>query len=181
MAKASDLMNLLNPTVIIPLLSLVISLASAAIAIISLRRSRQIQEYDYATRLQIEEEEIRAGGHGQQKAFSYSACLVNLGLKPVEIDRVYIDYGGDTLDRSWHFNVEGNSHIPPGGKRRIEFSISEKDYQATLVKFELEECLFRLRVRYFNMTGGTVEAQRRLMTIGPGRGTIYAQRGDALT
>jgi hypothetical protein len=181
MAKVAGMVSLMSPTVIISLVALIISLVSTAIAVVSFRRSRQIQEYDYATRLQIEEEEIRAGGPGPEDALSYSAQLVNFGLKPVEIDRVYIDYGGDTLDTSWHFHVEGNSHMSPGGKRRINFSLSGNDYQATLAKFDLKRCLFRLRVWYFNMTGGIVEAQRRLIAIGPGGTTFYAQWGDALT
>jgi len=127
----------------------------------------------------IEGEEIRGRRTGE--VFSYSAELVNLGIKPVEIDRIYIDYGGDRLEASWHFHVEGNSRIPPGGRLRIDFSLTEKDYQATLAKFGLQQCLFRLRVRYFNIAGGTVEAQRKLMAIGPGEITFYAQRGDALT
>jgi hypothetical protein len=181
MAKILGMIGLMSPTVIISLVALIISLVSTGIAVVSLRRSRQIQEYDYATRLQIEEEEIRALGPGPEDVFSYSAQLVNFGLKPVEIDRVYVDYGGDTLDTSWHFHVEGNSHMAPGGKRRINFSLSENDYQAALAKFDLERCLFRLRVRYFNMTGGIVEAQRRLISIGPVGTMFYAQRGDALT
>jgi hypothetical protein len=181
MAKVAGMVSLMSPAVIISLVALIISLVSTAISVVSFRRSRQIQEYDYATRLQIEEEEIRAGGPGPEDAFGYSAQLVNFGLKPVEIDRVYVDYGGDTLDTSWHFHVEGNSHMSPGGRRRINFSLSENDYQATLAKFDLKRCLFRLRVRYFNMTGGIVETQRRLIAIGPGGTTFYAQRGDALT
>lgn len=175
------MLNVVTPTITISLVSLIISMISAAIAVASFRRSRQTLEYDYATRLQIDQEEIRAGGVRPEDAFSYSARLVNFGQKPVEIDDIYIDYGGDTLKTSWHFNVEGNSHIPPGGERRVEFSLSKKDYEATLAKFDLKQCLFRLRVRYFNMTGGIVEAERRLISIGPGETTFYAQRGDALT
>jgi hypothetical protein len=181
MARVAEILSQVTPTTIIPLVSLIISLLSAAIAVASFRRSRQIQEYDYATRLQIEQEQIHAGGPRPEDAFSYSAQLVNVGLKPVEIDNIYIDYGGDTLETSWHFNVEGNSHISPSGRRRVEFSLSEKDYHATLAKFALQECLFQLRVRYFNVTGGIVEAQRKLVAIGPGGRTFYAQRGDALT
>ena len=167
--------------VIISLVSLIVSMISMAIAVASFRRTRQAQAYDFATRLQIENEEIRGAGHRPEDVFAYSAHLVNHGLKPVEIDRVYIDYGGDTLETSWHFHVDGNSQIAPGGSRRIDFSLTERDYQATLANFGLQQCLFRLRVRYFNTTGGQVEAQRKLMSIRLGETTFFAQRGDALT
>ena len=181
MVKIVEMLSLVTSTIVISLVSLIISVISTAIAVASFRRNRQIQEYDYATRLQIEQEEICAGAPRKGDVFSYSAELVNFGLKPVEIDRVYIDYGGDTMDRAWHFVVEGNSHISPGGKRRIDFSLSEEDYQATLAKFGLQQCLFQLRVRYFNMTGGIVEAQRRLIAMGSGSTMFYVERGDALT
>lgn len=169
----------MDPT-LISLVSLILSLISLAIAVVSLRRTRQIQMYDYATRLQIEDEQIYGSGHGPD-VFTYSAQLANMSSKPVEIDRIYVDYGGETLDTSWHFHVEGSCHIAPGGRRRIEFSLSKNDYEATLAQFGLEQCFFRLRVRYFNLTGGIVEAERRLMAIGPERVMFYAQRGDALT
>ncbi len=181
MVKIVEMLSLATPTIVISLVSLIISMISTAIAVASFRRNRQIQEYDYATRLQIEQEEIWAGGQGTGDVFSYSAELVNFGLKPVEIDSLYIDYGGDTMDRAWHFVVEGYSHISPGGKRRIDFSLSEEDYQATLAKFGLQQCLFQLRVRYFNMTGGIVEVQRRLIAIEPNSIMSYVVRGDALT
>ena len=163
------------------IIALVIALTSAAIAVASFRRSGQVQEYDYATRLQIEQEEIREDGLRSENAFSYSAQLVNSGQKPVEVDCIYIDYGGNTLGTSYHFHVDGHSHIAPSDKRPIKFSLSKKDYRATLAKFDLGECLFRLRVRYFNITGGIVESQRILVGIGPGSTTHYVQRGDALT
>jgi hypothetical protein len=93
--------------------------------------------------------------------FRYSAKLVNVGLKPLRIERVYIDYGGETIDRSWHAVVDGLSDIPPGGgERQILFRLGKSDYEGTLSKFGINHCLVRLRVRYFNVTGGIVAAER---------------------
>lgn len=181
MAKVVDLLSLITPTLIIAVVSLIVSLISTTIAVVSFRRTRQIQAYDYATRRQVDEEVIGVGGPRSEDAFSYSAQLVNLGLKPIAIDSIYMDYGGETLDTSWHFYIEGSCYIPPSGKRRIKFSLSNKNYQAALEKFQVKRCLLQLRIRYFNMTSGIVEAQRRLMAIGPHEKTFYVQRGDALT
>ena len=171
----------MTPSFIISIVSLVVSLISTAIAVLSFRRTRHAQEYDYSARVQIDNEKIITGGPGKGDAFTYSADLVNVGVKPVEIDRVYVDYGGETLDTSWHFHVEGACHIPPSGKRQIKFRLSEEDYQAAMAKFELKECLLRLRVRYLSVSGGVVERERCLIAIGPDNTTFYAQRSDALT
>lgn len=166
---------------VVSIVALSLSLVSTAIALASFRRSRQVQEFDYATRLQVEQEKIREGGSRPEDAFSYSARLANRGLKPIKIDCVYIDYGGNTLETSLKHLVHGSSHIGPSSELPIEFSLSEKEYRSALAKFNLAECMFRLRVRYVNMTGGVVETQRVLMAIGPGSTTIYAHFGDALT
>src|SRR2546426_10383633 len=135
----------MTPSFIISIVSLVVSLISTAIAVLSFRRTRHAQEYDPSARVQIDNEKIITGGPGKGDAFTYSADLVNVGVKPVEIDRVYVDYGGETLDTSWHFHVEGACHIPPSGKRQIKICLSEEDYEGA--KVGLQEGLLRLRVR----------------------------------
>ena len=165
----------------ISIVALSLSLVSTIVAAASFRRSRQAQEFDYATRLQVENEEVRGGGHRPEDVFSYSAQLVNHGLKPIKIDCVYVDYGGNTLESSFKHLVHGSSHIAPDGNLPVRFSLSQKKYRAALEEFSLAECVFRLRVRYVNMTGGVVQTERTLIAIGPGGTTFYARFGDALT
>jgi len=171
----------MTPALIIALISLGLSLISTGIAVASFRRTRQIQNFDYATRLQLEDESILGSGYGPDDAFCYSANLVNLGLKPIQVDHVFVDYGGELEKTYFKFQVEGRFHLPPGGKRAILFSLAQKDYEEVRKRFSLEQCLFRLRVCFLNATGGTVETTRKLLSVGPGKVTMYAQPGDAIT
>ena len=104
---------------------------------------------------------------------------MNFGIKPIQVD--HVDYGGESEGDYYKFHVEGRFHLPPSGKRTVRFALSRKDYEEVLKKFNLEQCLFRLRVCFLNATGGTVEATRKLLALGPGKVTMYAQRGDAIT
>jgi len=167
-------------TVILSVLSIVVSLVSTGIAIASFRRSRKLQNFDYATRLQLGDEAIIDGGPDPLDVFSYSAQLENHGLKTVQVERVYIDYGGDSRGSGYKHCVEGRFHLSPNAKRLIQFALKKPEYQDALEKFKIHECFFRLRVRYMNATGGVVETSRRLLAIG-NRHTFYAQKGDALT
>lgn len=167
-------------TTVLSMLSMLLSLVSTGIAIASFRRSRKLQGFDYATRLQLGDEEIIDGGLGALDVFSYSAQLENHGLKPVQVEGVYIDYGGDSPESCFKHNVEGRFHLAPNAKRLIRFALKKPDYQDALDKFKIHECFFRLRVLYMNSTGGVVETNRRLLAIGE-RHTFYVQKGDALT
>ena len=167
-----------NAALIIAVVSLALSLVSTGIAVASFLRTRRIQSFEYAARLQLENENI-VGGSGPE-AFHYSADLVNSGLKPVEVRQIWMDYGGRSDGTYYKFHVEGLFYVPPGGKRSIRFAMSKQDYEQLLKKFDLEECVFRLRICFSNATGGTVESTRNLMGLGPGKTTIYAQRGDAV-
>src|SRR2546422_8090953 len=107
----------MTPSFIISIVSLVVSLISTAIAVLSFRRTRHVQEYDYSARVQIDNEKIITGGPGKGDAFTYSADLVNVGVKPVEIDRVYADYGGGGHAILWTFAVLRFSFRSPHRER----------------------------------------------------------------
>jgi hypothetical protein len=168
----------------------VLALVVSILAWMTSRRATDIasraERYDYAVRLQVREEwndppPISEKLRGDE-VFRYSAKLVNGGLKPVRIERVYFDYGGKTPTTSLHFVADGMSDIPPGGERPISFRLRKQAYEDALTKFGIDSCFVRLRVRYFNADGTVAEAERPLITLEPGRGAIfYAQRGDALT
>lgn len=169
----------MTATTTIAISSLLLSVASTFISIASYWRTRKIQAYEYATRLQLDNENIIGGG-GQHQAFGYSADIVNAGLKPVELTNVFIDYGGISDGTYYKFNVVGLCYLAPGERRVIDFSLSQDDYRQVLSKYSLPSCLIRLRVCYVNPTGGKVEATRNLMGLGPSETTMYAQRGDAI-
>src|SRR2546426_12744514 len=121
----------MTPSFIISIVSLVVSLISTAIAVLSFRRTRHAQEYDYSARVQIDNEKIITGGPGKGDAFTYSADLVNVGVKPVEIDRVYVDYGGEELDTSWPCYFVGGWHISPSGERTHKFVLFDEAITGT--------------------------------------------------
>ena len=168
----------MNVALTIAIISLALSLVSTGIAVASFFHTKNLQSYEYAARLQLENERI-VGGRGPD-VFHYSAELVNFGIKPIEVRDIWIDYGGSSDGKYYKFNVEGSFYLPPGGKRNVDFGLSKQRYEEVLGKFELEECLFRLRICFANATGGTVESTRNLMGLGPGKTTMYAQRGDAV-
>jgi cbb3-type cytochrome oxidase subunit 3 len=66
------------------LFAIILSLISTAISVFSFRRSRRTQEYEYATRLQIADEKTVVNSSAEN-ILTYSAQLLNLGLKPVRI------------------------------------------------------------------------------------------------
>jgi hypothetical protein len=86
------------------------------------RRAERAEVYDYAVRLQVRDEERGLGQRNTPQFFllRYSAAVVNVGLKPVRIETVYIDYGGETFDTSWHHVVDGRSDVPPQGEVKFE-------------------------------------------------------------
>lgn len=165
-----------------------VSLLAFVVSLLAWRTSRRAtdiaaraEEYDYAIRLQVRDEQSQVL-NGPEDMFRYSAKLINGGLKPVRIDRVFVDYGGDTRETSWHAEIDGLSDVPPGGDRPVNFRLRKNDYESTLSKFGLEKCFVRLRVRYFNLAGAVEEAERPLIVLGPGRATtFYSQRDEALT
>jgi hypothetical protein len=147
------------------------------------RRAERAEVYDYAVRLQVRVEEPGLGVlRTPQALYSYSAAIVNVGLKPVRIEHIYIDYGGETFDTSWHRVVDGRSDVPPQGERHIAFELRVDDYEETLKKFNITKLFVRLRVEYVDVEGKVVEAERPLIAFDPQRHPIsYFQRGDALT
>jgi hypothetical protein len=146
------------------------------------RRAERTEMYDYAVRLQVRHDWSAPPRVSPFVLFSYSAAMVNVGLKPVRIENIFIDYGGETFDTSWHRVVDGRCDVPPQGERRIKFELRMDDYEETLKKFNLTRLFVRLRVEYVDVSGKIVEAERPVISFDSQRNLIYyAQRGDALT
>ena len=170
------------------LLTIGLSVLAVIVSILALRTARKgaavaarSAKYDYTVRLQIQDEKI-AANQSEKQVLGYSAKLVNAGLKPVRIDRMFIDYGGQVLDRCFHAVIDGKSDIAPTGERLISFKLRQSDYEEALRKFAIKACFVRLRVRYINVNDEIEEAERNLIVLTPDGGTVfYASRGEALT
>ena len=79
----------------LPVLSLLISVASITLAFVSFKRTKVFQEHEYAPRLQLINEEMVCASPTltNHPAVTYSAEVENKGLKPVQIDSIWLDYG----------------------------------------------------------------------------------------
>ncbi len=170
-------------TLAIALVSVFLSVISTAIAIASFRRTSRLQDIDYSSRLQICDERIECGGvEGPDDVFSYSAIIENVGLKPVRVEEICVDYGSEHMDKCFKHHVDGRFDLAPNSKRTIAFSLSQACFVAALERFEIEHCYFRLRVTYLSPNGKIAEVVRTLAGVGTNpRATFYAQAGDALT
>lgn len=166
----------------LPVVSLVVSFVSAGIAVASFNRTRKLQEFDYAARLQVADESIYGQGPGPDDAFTYEANIENRGQKPVKVDSVYLDYGGkESLNKRLKHYVEGEFYLGAGEKRKISFRLRKNDFNEALKKFEIDQCYFYLRVRFFSPTGTIIETTRPLMGLGENSNTIFARKGEILS
>ncbi len=166
----------------LPVVSLVISLISAFIAGVSFLRTMKLQEFDYATRLQVVDESIVGQGPGSDDAFSYEANLENHGIKPVKVDSVYIDYGSkESMNKRLKYHVEGEFYLVSGEKRKISFQLKKNDFNEALKKFEITQCYFYLRICFQSSTGKNIEATRSLVGLGENSTTIIVNRGEILS
>jgi hypothetical protein len=79
----------------LPIPALLISLISIVLAYVSFKRTKIFQEYEYAPRLQLNEElpEFSSQSLVHRPAIRYTAEIENRGSKPVEIESIYLDYG----------------------------------------------------------------------------------------
>jgi len=166
----------------LPLISLAVSLVSAAIAVASYRRSKRLQEFDYAARLQVADESIYGRGPGPNDAFTYEGNLENRGLKPLKVSSVYLEFGcEEALNKRLKHHVEGEFYLGAGEKRKISFRLRKNDFKEALRRFETDQCYFYLRVQFHSPTGTIIEVTRSLMRLGETSTTIFAHKGDILS
>lgn len=166
----------------LPVVSLVIFLVSVGIAFAKFWRTRRLQKFDYAARLQLADESLYGQGPGENNAFTYEANLENRGLKPVRIDSVYLDYGSkDAHDRRYKHHVEGEFYLGVTEKRKVSFQLTKKNFHETLQKFGIDQCYFYLRVRFHTSTGTIVETRRPLIGLGENSTIIFAHKGEILS
>ncbi len=185
-------------------ISTILSGTAIVISVYSLYIARRYQTFDYEPRLQILDELIQSSRiigkttytslMGQEpladdinvetlqrkspSAFGYSARLVNMSDKPLQINKILMKYG-DRIDQKRQVNyvIDGQSYLRSGDDRGLVFEIDQDEMAQFQQRFEIDECFFTLRVQYFTASGKIVEATRELGS----PKTMIAQRGVTLT
>lgn len=159
--------------VILTIISLFIAAGLAVLAFVQHQRLIKYQDFEYAIRLQLQDENISFSSIASQSAFRYTSKIVNSGTKTTEIDNVYIDYGSDDdPEKRFKHIVEGKFYLRPDDHREIEFNLTHSELEDTMQKFELRQCLFSLRVVYHEVTGKITQSARHLGNFG-GEGIIF--------
>lgn len=169
-------------TTIFTIFPIGISIVALSISILSFVRSSRYQSYDYSERLQILNECISQSSPSFTNAFSYSAKIENRGLKPVEIDNVWIDYGSqDEIKKRLKHNITGRFYLSPSQAKEITFQLDRKDMKETMERFNINKCIFFLRVEYKTVYGKITCAVRLIGGYEGNSCIFFAQRGDPLT
>ena len=153
----------------LPYVTLALSIISLTVAILAYRRTSSYMQYEYAPRLEVADESIRLGHPRsvlrsfQPNAFEYSVRLVNRSLKPIDIERIRMDYGdrGDPTKRFKHL-LDGRLSLVPGGSHPIEFSLSWNDVDRAKQQFATERLGLFLSIEYMTPQGKRVEAQHEI-------------------
>jgi hypothetical protein len=171
---------------LIALISILLSIVSTVIAVVSLRRTAIYEYFDYAARLDIEDELVQfarcvgeqtqiasmgSGAKGKdlprlnkdKEGFGYRASLKNKGEKGIPIASVHMDYGAkDDTDKRVKYVLEGKFHLASGEDRQVEFSLSYPEIEKTMQNLGIQQCLFWLRVTYENPNGKRLDLIRPL-------------------
>jgi len=94
--------------------------------------TKRFQDYDYSTRLQILDEQLMCGSPSLKDipALSYQAKIENCGLKPIKIDRLYLDYG-DKIDSNKRMkrHIDGELYLRPEKWHEFGIEISWVDVE----------------------------------------------------
>jgi|SRR3972149_3432172 len=161
-------------------LSDILSFVALVIAIISYIKTTRYQHFEYAARLQLSDENMNFASPSSPM-FNYSAKIENRGIKPMKIDRVYIDYGSrdDPKKRIKHV-IEGQFYLRPGEPREIKLNLSQSEVESIRQKFD-RQCMFFLRVLYHTAEGRIAEVTRFLGGYDKDMIIFVVQRGESLT
>ena len=163
-------------------LAILISLIALLLSYLAYRRSGRYQEFEFRPRLEVASEKIQFSTPSFTTAFQYEATLANQGLKPVDIERVYMDYGsGDDPGKRVKHVVEGGFTLRPGESRPLSFGLSWIEVEQLKSKFGISDCKFFLRLQYRTVAGHMTEAQRSLGGHNDAGTTFMVQAGNRLT
>jgi len=160
--------------------SLVISLGAVLISFWSYKKSGQFAAFEFATRLELENENNTSYTNSFPQAFQYSADIVNNGLKPAEILKGWISYGSRDGSHRVRQEILGQTHVPPGEKRSISFNITWEKLRTIMDQKNLKEVHFDLEIDYRTYDESSKTTKRPLITLGLGRTTAYAHKGSTL-
>ena len=170
---------------IVSLLGMLVAGVSLWLSYRTYVRTGRYERFQHATRLQVSDEKTHQYSPEVRlktgKGWDYISEITNVGMQPVEIRRVFIDYGSryDPKKRVRHV-VKERFYLRPGEGRKIEFSLPSSDVENTMLKFD-GQCMFFLRVAYRTPMGQIAEVPRFLGGYEDDTIMISVKGGDALT
>jgi hypothetical protein len=169
---------------ILATIAIFVSIISLFIAIKSYQSTEKFQDYEFAPRLQILDEQAIEGSPlmKDRPALSYQAKIQNRGMKSVKLDRVYIDYGDESdPSKRIKYVVEGEVFLSPGQIHELKKDITWADVEEMKKRFNINQCIFFLRVAYHSPDGQIRDTTRPLCGFLNDNDRIsYVHRGDCL-
>jgi hypothetical protein len=175
--------SLANLVPYLPIPAFLISLLSIGLAYASYKRTKVFQEYEYAPRLQLNEEEmVLSDRELNRPAIRYSAEIENSGSKPVEIESIHLDYGaGDNSEQRMRYVVMGEMYLSPGQKHDLEVERSWEDVEEMKERYNINQAMFFLRVSFYRPNGNLEESVRSLGGYDGSTTVFVPQRSTRLT
>ena len=104
--------------------SLVVSILALVLMFVSFKKSDQLSNFEFATRLVVANESIATFSPSFPKALEYSTKIVNNGLKPTDILTGWISYSSKEGSKRVKHNILGETVIAPGKERQLQFSMT---------------------------------------------------------
>lgn len=168
----------------IPVFSLIISFIALGVAIISYCKTKMFQDYEFAPRLQIVDEEFCQGTPSlvDRPAFSYQAKITNRGSKTVKIDSLYLDYG-DRSDKNKRMkcHIGGETFLSPKQSHPFSSTISWNDVEKMKKKFNINQYYSYIRIAYYTANNDLQETTRALSGFDGSTIIFTAQKGDCIS
>ena len=171
------------------------------ISVYSLIKTRQYLRYDYAMRLQVENESIEkyplnkaieiaemlerdseeydanTAWKNEDPAFIYEAILTNVSDKPVDVAAIYLEYGSTTDEsKRYKYVIEKNFHLGADDKHTISCNLTQGRVGIAMKEFSTTDFGFSLIVEFFSAQGNLIEDKRNF---GSER-MVVVQRGISL-
>ena len=160
--------------------SLVVSILALVLSFVAIKRSGKLADFEFATRLVIENEQVVTSTPSFPDALRYSADIVNSGLKPADILSGWVSYGSKDGAKRVRHNVLGETAIAPGKIRQVQFSMSWGDLRKVMTEHDIGQVHFELILEYRNHHGEVVTRTRNIVTLANDLTVGYAHRGDKL-
>lgn len=160
--------------------SFVVSIVALVLSFVSLRRSSKLADFEFATRLVVENEEVITFTPSFPKALQYSADITNEGLKPADILSGWISYGSKDGSKRVKHNILGETVIAPGKRRQVQFEMNWMDLRKLMTEHNISRVHFELILDYRKHDGEVVTKTRNIVTLSDEQTVAYAHRGDRL-